>query len=598
MSALRQKLASRSILLSGFAGLSLISFLLRIPYAGHLFIDDGLWFTAAEEILRGKALYLEIYFDKPPVLPLLYAGLFKVFGPHILTIRLFTIVYAIGMSAMIYVFGAWLYNRRTGLVAAAFFTVFSTTGHTSIQVLNTDLLMTLPYTASAYLLIRSRTAMTRATAGYRWLAFVGGALAGLAFQVNPKGIFNLFFFAALLIVVPRASRGAQASGLFLLSGLGFITGSLPFLVYVAATGSLSAYWLYLWVWGFGYASYFPFRVEIMRALLETANFFALNNLLLVTLLFVVATMIRRARDGRDHATTAASTPDRAREGLFANNLTAQGTFESDLTLLVWFASSYAALATGGRFLWPYFLLILPSLCLIGARGLMGIVSALKTLGPFKRRAAFAMLITGFAFTLVRLHGRTAVLASDWLRGRKSQTTVTWFPDQRNHEERLAAAIVREWPLPDDASERLGLEAMRAGDTRPAGGASDFLFVWGNRPQIYYWSGLLPASRYLAVQPLTGIPSDVHYFPNERKRLFPESVMARERAQLIQDLRQTKPKFIIDDLGGYTTDLSIQSYPELREFMNDYELAGRAELLLIYRRRDMVKNGSILIQSQE
>jgi hypothetical protein len=153
-------------------------------------------------------------------------------------------------------------------------------------------------------------------------------------------------------------------------------------------------------------------------------------------------------------------------------------------------------------------------------------------------------------------------------------------------------------LPDDASERLGLEAMRAGDTRPAGGASDFLFVWGNRPQIYYWSGLLPASRYLAVQPLTGIPSDVHYFPNERKRLFPESVMARERAQLIQDLRQTKPKFIIDDLGGYTTDLSIQSYPELREFMNDYELAGRAELLLIYRRRDMVKNGSILIQSQE
>ncbi len=49
--------------------LAVISFLLRIFYAGHLYQDDGLWFTAAEEIIRGKALYRDIYFDKPPGLP-------------------------------------------------------------------------------------------------------------------------------------------------------------------------------------------------------------------------------------------------------------------------------------------------------------------------------------------------------------------------------------------------------------------------------------------------------------------------------------------------------------------------------------------------
>ncbi len=581
MSGPRPKLFRRSFL-PGFAGLAIAGFLLRLPYAGHLYADDGLWFTAGEQILGGKALYREIYFDKPPLLPFVYAGLFKVFGPHLLTIRLFTIVYAVAISAVIYVFGARLYDRRTGFVAAAFFAVFSTTSHSNIQSLDTHLLMILPYTAGAYLMIRARTAMASAGTRCVWLALAGGGLAGLAFQANPKGIFNLVFFAALLVIAPRASPGAPALRLFLLAVLGCIAGSLPFLVYVAATRSLPAYWLYFWVWGYGYANYLPLGTKIMRALLQTLSYFALNNLLLFTLLFVLGNTIKRVRQRQRPAL------DEVRQGIFANDRTVGGMLESDLTLLVWFAASYAGLAVGGRFFPHYFLQLLPSLCLIGARGLIGIVSALKTLRPLQRRAALAILIIGFLFTLLRFHGRTAILAADWVRGTKSQATLTWGQDQRNHEERLAAAVVRERPSPENASERLGIEAIRAGGPRtsPAGEASDYLFVWGHRPEIYYWSGLLPASRYLDAQPLTGVPGDVRYDPNERKRLLQETATARERAQLIQDLQQTRPKFIIDELEGYAPDLSIQSYPELREFMTNYELAGRAELLLIYRRKGL------------
>src|SRR5436189_5571058 len=84
-------LVTRATVLKAFAIIGVATFALRIFYAGHLYEDDGLWFTAAEELLRGKALYSGIYFDKPPLLPLLYAGLFKIIGAHILTIRLFTI---------------------------------------------------------------------------------------------------------------------------------------------------------------------------------------------------------------------------------------------------------------------------------------------------------------------------------------------------------------------------------------------------------------------------------------------------------------------------------------------------------------------------
>src|SRR5437879_4799323 len=109
----------RSTVLKWFLVITAIAFILRIFYVGHLYEDDGLWFTAGEEIARGKALYSEIYFDKPPVLPLLYGLLFSLFGAHILVIRLFTIVYTIGTSAVLYLFGTRLYDQRVGLISAA-----------------------------------------------------------------------------------------------------------------------------------------------------------------------------------------------------------------------------------------------------------------------------------------------------------------------------------------------------------------------------------------------------------------------------------------------------------------------------------------------
>src|SRR6185436_452603 len=113
-----------TLFLACFAAIIAITFLLRIWYAGNLYQDDGLWFTAAEEILRGKALYREVFFDKPPVLPLVYAALFRLFGAHILTIRLFTICYSILVSSLLYLFGSRLYDRRTGLAAGLMFAVF------------------------------------------------------------------------------------------------------------------------------------------------------------------------------------------------------------------------------------------------------------------------------------------------------------------------------------------------------------------------------------------------------------------------------------------------------------------------------------------
>ncbi|HXG67196.1 MAG TPA: glycosyltransferase family 39 protein, partial [Blastocatellia bacterium] len=329
---------SRASALKFFAALTAVTFLLRIFYAGHLYEDDGLWFTAAEEILRGKALYREIYFDKPPAIALLYAGLFRVFGAHILTIRLFTICYSVAISFALYLFGAWLYDRRAGLLAAALFALFSTTyttGH--MQGLNTDFLMALPYTLGAYLLVRSRENV--------WLALAGGACVGVAFQTNPKAIFGLIFFVLLLLLMRlfigrsgkqgnREARTYKSSALPLaLAGAGFLIGVLPFAIYIAANQALSDYWLQVWEWGARYADYNSWQKSFVIGITISASYFSLNNTLLIALIYVAWITARRVRSLF------------RKQGAVAD----ERAFTSDITLLLWFAVSYAAMAVGGRF---------------------------------------------------------------------------------------------------------------------------------------------------------------------------------------------------------------------------------------------------------
>jgi 4-amino-4-deoxy-L-arabinose transferase-like glycosyltransferase len=600
---------TRTTVLKVFAIIVAVSFILRIFYAGHLYEDDGLWFTVGEEMLRGKALYGEIYFDKPPVLALVYALLFWIFGAHLLTIRLFTIAYSVAISGVLYLFGPRLYNKRVGLLAAAMFAVFSTT-YPHLQMLSTDFLMVLPYAAGAYLLVRSGLDVrdaNRNRSSKDWLALAGGALVGLAFQINPKAIFDLIFFAAFLIVSRRwnvadskrsaktitaqpAERATEdvskesggtlgALRLFALAAAGLLATSLPFLAYIAATRSLTVYWTYVWDWGARYGRYYSAGKIVGAALNSGTNYLTLNNTLLIGLGFVFVTVIRQMRTGGAGADQAAGASFRD-----------VPTFRADVLLLIWFAASFAGVTIGGRFYAHYFLQTLPSLCLIGARGVTGILSSLKARSESLRRVVIALLVIGFTFTLVRFHGRGVLLAIDWARGTTSRLNAIWYHNVRDHEERMAAAVVREIPDGADAADRLGLEGIRADGprTRAAGGPSDYVFVWGYRPEIYFWSGLLPASRFLSSQPLTGVPADVHYFGNDYHSVLDDAVTSQARVQLVRDLEETKPKYIIDEIGFFNADLAILKYPELDEVMSKYKAMGATGRFLVYVRIELTK----------
>jgi hypothetical protein len=187
-----------------------------------------------------------------------------------------------------------------------------------------------------------------------------------------------------------------------------------------------------------------------------------------------------------------------------------------------------------------------------------------------------------------------LLALDYARGTTSTVNASWYHYLRDREERMVAAVVRDIPDGADAADRLPLEGIRDGGprTREADGSSDYVFVWGYRPEIYFWSGLLPASRYVSSQPLTGVPADIHYFTDQYRVVLDENVTAKARAQLVQDLEETQPKYIVDEIGFFNGDLAILKYAELQEVMGKYKFIGATGRFLIYIRRDLRKKNLV------
>jgi len=161
------------------------------------------------------------------------------------------------------------------------------------------------------------------------------------------------------------------------------------------------------------------------------------------------------------------------------------------------------------------------------------------------------------------------------------------------EERQVAATVRNMDMePAEAARQLDAEAMRRGGPRERAPVepSDYLFVWGYRPELYYWSGLLPASKYLSTQPLTGVPADVHYFENNPPPVLDERDTAAARRELAEELARTQPEYIVDELGFFNDNLAMPRYSEFDEVLSHYKRTGTVKRFIIYRRRDLIKAG--------
>lgn len=290
-----------------FLALLLVLVATRLCHVDILWAEEDLPLATAIQMLHGKVIYRDVWFDKPPLTSAIYL-LWGARDGWIL--RVAGALWFLAAAFLVYCFAAKLWGEREGRLAACalvFFLIFGIPS--SVIPLAADSLMMVPHLAAVYLACRGR-------------AFWSGFAAGLALLFNAKAV----------LVLAACAVWAYGSLPALLAG--FAVPCIAAIGWLGAHGALYDYYLQVWRLGGMYAKDtflpHPFQTGFVR----TVNWAGFHASLVVAAIWY---WLR----GRD--------PGRFR-------------------LLVWATLSLVSVALGWRFFSRYYLQLLPVFTLAAARG--------------------------------------------------------------------------------------------------------------------------------------------------------------------------------------------------------------------------------------
>ena len=516
-------------LMLAFGGLFLLNLLLRVFYVRYDFVngDEGVRALTAARMLEGARLYADVVTDKPPGASFFYAAVFAVFGRSMKAVHAAAIVWNFATSIVVYLIAARFFNKRIALLAMLFFVYFSTNYFTQdMMAANTELLMALPYTAAFYFFMFGKSRggeegdSTNVVPYTAATLFTAGLLTGLATLFKQIGVLNLAFFALYEMFAAwsarRTPRGtttwaAAFRRLFTrlsLVAVGFILVVAALVVWLKSQGALGDFWRNGIVLNMFYIDSEPFGLWIKFMLGRGLGFLFFNATLWSLAIWAVW---RSARD-----LTGKNAGDQVEPA---------GRERRDITIAVWAGVSLFAVVMSGRFYGHYFIPALPALAMLAARGWWrlfpeGLIRLAS--GP---RVQLATMILGVLFLIgfFRCHHRTAVLAYETLTGTRTRWSGNWGMTKRGQEAEVVSTFVRDRIPPGEP-----------------------LYIWGYAHDVFWRTGCRPASRYLTPYFIDGRFADAE----ATVQLSGEQFRREAAANLLEDLRITKPRLILDVEGSF------------------------------------------------
>ena len=200
--------------------------------------------------------------------------------------------------------------------------------------------------------------------------------------------------------------------------------------------------------------------------------------------------------------------------------------------IVWAAICYAGVVLGWRFFPRYFFLLLPVMTICAARGM--------AVWDRRWRASVLLLLM---IPLIRFAPRYVSLSN-------------WSDLALDEDSRASAQIVLSQAHPDST-----------------------LYVWGYRPEIYVYTKLKPATKYLECQAMTGVPADRHLTQST-------VVLTSGTHEAREELARSAPDIVVDGLSLNNPALSVRNYPELKSWILQYREIARTHGTIVYVRTTM------------
>lgn len=351
----------------------------RLCHVNILWADEDYHLAAAIQMLHGKMLYRDLWYDKPP-LTAMVAALFGAWSGW--PLRIAGTMLAAASCAVAFRFAGSLWSRREGYWAAGFL-AFSLIFYLPAATipLEPDTLMILPHLAAVYW-------------AWKQKPLAAGLAAGLAFAMNIKGLTVLL---VCLVFAPAAWPLMLA---------GFLIPNALILGWLVSQHAFSAYIESVWRWGLLYAGAPPGDSPVESALKRLRNWFGFHAALgLAAGWYFVREFVGKKEDGV-----------RPR-------------------LLAWAAISLAAAGVGWRFSPHYLNQLLPPLAIAGARGVCLLIADTRV--PLRRFGTLALAAAALV-AMIRFGPRYFLLAADDLAHRPH----AWRDVALDQESRQAAALIR------------------------------------------------------------------------------------------------------------------------------------------------------------
>jgi hypothetical protein len=276
----------------------------RLCHSSVLWADDNLPLAAAMQVARGKTLYRDVWFDKPPIV----AWIYLMWGAQAgALLRLSGAAYVIAAAAAAWQFARTAWSEEEGLLAASFTAFFLTFGLPSAVIpLASDMLLILPHFIAVYCAWRGR-------------AFWSGVAAGVGLLCTSKAMF----------VLAACALWQWRSAPMLL--LGFAAPNAIAWGWMWIHGSAAEYYRQVWQWGSIYAANTFIDHPFYEGLKRTAGWLGFQGALVAG------------------AITALAKDRKWRSG-------------------AWIALSFTGVVLGLRFFPRYYFLLLPPMTILAARG--------------------------------------------------------------------------------------------------------------------------------------------------------------------------------------------------------------------------------------
>ncbi len=446
-----------------------VTFLFRFPtlFEPLWYTDEAIYLTIGQKILRGGIMYVDIFDHKTPGIYYLTAGALGVFGHTVWSIKFLLTIWVLATLVVFYFLGKKLFNEKVALVATIIFSILTSLPLIEGNFFNSEILMVLPIALGILF-------------GLDKKFFLAGVFFSLAFLLKVPAIFDFTaFFIFATLAVRRDSIVLTITNLLKITG-GFLTPILLVAAYFILNGAFGQFFESAFLYNFSYTGY--------------GNKFIIENGLLLIKALPIALIglyaIFRIKN---------SLKDNKGRPLSAKEF-----------LVVWLVFSFYGAVFGGRSYEHYLIQVLPAFSLILA------VSFYE--GSFRK------IGLGLVF---------AVLLLSFILGFRPWFNQNYYTNFFQHVtnsisfDEYAANFHQKTPENYAiASFLTGCEKYDADKkclrTRTNKGSK--LYVYADRPSIYFLSGLEPASRYITLFHLT------------------ENPQAKET--VAREVEESKPKYIL------------------------------------------------------